>query len=75
LQSAWLLALISAFTFLTAGQLEAQQGGRNNGPLWAGLSITVSGVVIGLLEAGWLSVLIAQAALFIGIGAYRLRER
>lgn len=72
LQSNWLLAFVSAFTFLTAGQFEAQHGnGRNNGLLWAGLSIATSAIVIELLQGGWLFVLLVQLALFVAIGAVR----
>jgi hypothetical protein len=76
LQPALILAFVCAFTFYGAGKAEARNGGRNNGVLWAGLSIAVSALLIRLFGAGWLLVVLGQAALFVGIGIVRaLRDR
>ena len=53
---------------------EKRKHGRqagNAGALWAGLSIAVSAVLIRFLGAGWILVLVGQAALFVGIGIFR----
>jgi hypothetical protein len=40
LQPSWVLAFVFAFVYLGAGRMEERHGdGRNNGILWAGLSI------------------------------------
>jgi hypothetical protein len=60
----------SAIFFYRAGRLE-----RSWGLFWAGLSIGISFVVLRFLAGGLLGVLAAQAALFVGITAYRMRFR
>jgi hypothetical protein len=78
LQTNWIIAFVCAYIFLHAGRLEARgssletrSGSRDNGILWAGLSIATSALVIQVFGGGWLFVLLAQAGLFIGIGIYR----
>lgn len=70
-----LLALVCAATFLAAGAHEARSSGSNPGPLWALASVAVSGLVVWLLGLGWVALLVAQVALFLGIGLLRaMRE-
>jgi hypothetical protein len=71
LQANWIIAFVCAFMLYGAGKAEAREAGRNAGALWAGLSIAVSAVLIRFLGAGWFSVLVGQAALFVGIGVFR----
>ena len=71
LQANWILAFVCAFVLYGAGKAEAREAGRNAGALWAGLSIAVSAVLIRFLGAGWILVLVGQAALFVGIGVFR----
>jgi hypothetical protein len=66
-----LLAFICAYTYYVLGAYEAQQGGKHHGILWAALSLLVSLVIVHLLKAGWGALLIAQAALFLGIAVFR----
>jgi hypothetical protein len=70
LQSSWILGFVFAFALFSSGKLEAQDGMRK-GLLWAGLSIVISVLVIQFCGGGWLSELLAQVGLFIGIGAAR----
>jgi hypothetical protein len=71
LQTNWILAFVCAFVLYGAGKAEAREAGPNAGALWAGLSIAVSAVLIQFLGAGWILVLVGQAALFVGIGVFR----
>ena len=78
LQTNWIIAFVCAYTFLRAGRLEAggssleaRSGSRDNGILWAGLSIATSALVIQVFGGGWFLVVLAQAGLFVGIGGYR----
>jgi hypothetical protein len=71
LQANWIFAFVCAFVLYGAGKVEAREAGRNAGFLWAGLSIAVSALLIQFLGAGWLLVLIGQAALFVSIGIFR----
>lgn len=66
-----LLALICVVTFYAAGDYEARLSGTNNGPLWAILSALVSALVLISLNGSWSWLLVAQVALFIGIGVFR----
>ncbi len=77
LQPTWIIAFVCAFVFFGAGKQNVGiPGGKNQSFLWAGLSIGVSALVIGLLGAGWILVLVAQCALFVAIGILRsFRER
>jgi hypothetical protein len=76
LQPNWIIAFVCAFTYFGAGKAEARSGGRDNGLLWAGLSIVVSALLIRLFGAGWFLVLLGQAGLFVGIGIFRaMRDR
>lgn len=75
IQSPFLLAFVCAYTYYVLGAYEAQQGGNHNGLLWTVLSLLVSLVVLGLFKSGWGVLLIAQAALFVGIAVFRaMRE-
>jgi hypothetical protein len=75
LQPSWVLAFVCAYVFYGAGQFEARAGARNNRMLWAGLSIALSSLIIQVFRGSWVSVLLAQAGLFVGIGIFRvLRE-
>lgn len=67
-----LLAFVCAYTYYVLGAYEAQQGGNNNGLLWAVLSLLVAVVVLGLFKGGGGFLLIAQAALFVGIAVFRV---
>ena len=71
LQANWIFAFVCAFVLYGAGKAEAREAGRNAGALWAVLSIAVSAVLIRFLGAGWILVLVGQAALFVGIGIFR----
>lgn len=66
-----LLAVVCAYTYYVLGAYEAQQGGKNNGLLWAVLSVAVSFVVAYLCKAGWGVLLLAQVGLFVGITVVR----
>lgn len=69
-----LLAFVCAIVFYKAGAQEARLGGTDHGVLWASFSILLS-ALIGMLHGTWLWLLIAQIALFFGIGVCRaLRE-
>jgi hypothetical protein len=75
LQPNWIFAFVCAFIFYGAGQMEARETGRDNGILWAGLSIAISALVIQVFHGGWVPVLLAQGGFFVGIGVFRvLRE-
>ena len=67
-----LLTLAGMIGFYNAGEIEARDGGKHHGMLWAGLSVLISGVVFVGLGGDWLSWLGAQAGLFVGIGAVRV---
>jgi len=71
LQTNWIIAFVCAFVLYGAGKTEAREAGRNAGLLWAGLSIAVSALLIQFFGAGWILVLVGQAALFAGIGIFR----
>jgi hypothetical protein len=71
LQANWIFAFVCAFVLYGAGKAEAREAGPNAGLLWAGLSIAVSAVLIRFFNAGWILVLVGQAALFVAIGAFR----
>jgi hypothetical protein len=72
LQPSWVLAFVFAFVYLGAGRMEERHGdGRNNGILWAGLSIAASATAIRLLGGGSLLVVVSQVLLFGAITAYR----
>jgi hypothetical protein len=76
LQANWIIAFVCAFVLYGAGKAEAREAGRNTGMFWAGLSIAVSTLLIRFLGAGWILVLVGQAALFVGIGVFRaMREK
>lgn len=59
-----------AFVLYGAGKLESQ-GGTKKGIIWAALSVTVSVIAIRVCGGGWITELLAQVALFVGIGAVR----
>jgi hypothetical protein len=65
------LACVGMIGFYKAGELEARDGGRSHAILWAGLSALASGIVFAVLKGGWILWLLAQAVVFIGIGAMR----
>ena len=70
-----LLIIVSAMMFFSMGQYEARDGGRNNGLLWASLSLAMSWLVVSVLHAGMTLQVLGQAAVFVGIGAFRaMRE-
>jgi len=72
LQPSWILAFVCAFVLYGAGKRDPTiRDGANNSILWAGLSIAVSALVIHVIGGGWILVLLAQAALFVGIGVFR----
>jgi hypothetical protein len=71
LQPTWIIAFVCAFTYYGAGQIEARDGGRDHGILWAGLSIAISALVIQMLHGGWVFVLLAQVVFLVGIGFVR----
>jgi hypothetical protein len=70
-QPNWIIAAICAITFFKAGRAEARDTARDNGLIWAGLSIAVSALIIQGFGAGWLLVLLAQIGLFVGIAVFR----
>lgn len=72
LQPSWIIAFVCAFTYYEAGHIEARDGRRDHGILWAGMSIAISALVIQILNGEWLFVLLAQAAFFLGIGIFRV---
>jgi hypothetical protein len=70
------LALVCVLTFYGAGGLEARDGSRDHGVLWALLSALISAAVLIALKGSWGQLLLAQVSLFLGIGAFRmLRNR
>ena len=72
LQANWIIAFVCAFVLYGAGKKDwTVQGSKSNSVLWAGLSIAVSALVIQVFGGGWVLVLLAQAALFAGIGFFR----
>ena len=71
LQANWIFAFVCAFTYYGMGKAEARDGSRNNGLLWAGLSIAISALLIQIFGTGWFSLLLAQIGLFIGITIFR----
>jgi hypothetical protein len=74
-QPSWIIAMVCAITFFKAGRAEARDTARDNGLIWAGLSIAISALIIQILGDGWLSVLLAQLGLFVGVGVFQsLRE-
>jgi len=64
-------ALLFALSFFGLGAYEARDGSRNNGWLWALLSIAMSGLTIGLLKGGLGLTVAGQVVLFVGIGIVR----
>lgn len=71
LQAPIVLALVSIALFFGAGVQEAQMGGNNNGFIWALLSALVSACVLLLFKGSWSWLVLAQVALFVGIGVFR----
>jgi len=76
LSTSWIIAYICAFILYGAGKRDPTiaGGGSDLSILWVGLSIAVSAVIIEVVGGGVMLVLIAQAALFIGIGIFRARR-
>jgi hypothetical protein len=70
LASPLVLAIASALVFLAAGSQDARLGSADHGVLWAVLSAALSAVILSL-RGSWGIVLLAQIALFFGIGAFR----
>lgn len=66
------LALVCVLTFFGAGGIEARDGSRHNGMLWALLSALISSIVLVALKGSWGFLLLSQVALFFGIGAFRV---
>lgn len=77
LQPNWIIAFVFAFVLFGAGKSDLTiRDGKNHSILWAGLSIAVSAVAIHVFGGGWVSVVVAQAGLFAGIGVFRaFRDR
>lgn len=67
-----ILTLAGMLGFYSAGEYDARHGEKHHGMLWAGLSVLVSGLVFGAFGGGWVSWLVAQACLFVGIGVARV---
>jgi len=67
----WVLALVCVLVFYGAGRHEGRFGGHDHGLLWAALSIATSALVMLVLHGSWGGLLLAQVALFIGIGVAR----
>ena len=75
-QPAFIIACVIAVAFYKAGQEEAKSSGRNHAWLWTGLSVAVSGLVLGIFNGGVAAVLIANVLLFLAIGVIRaMRDR
>lgn len=73
LDTAVILAVVSAITFFAMGKYEAEHGAkRNNGFLWALLSIIASIAVFKGLKGGWLMLLGAQIVIFVAIAVWRV---
>ena len=66
------LAVICVITFYGAGGLDAQDGSRDPGVLWALLSALISAIVLIAFKGSWGFLLLSQVALFVGIGAVRM---
>jgi len=64
---AFVIAVLCATLYYRAG---AQEIG--SGLPWAGLSAAVSGVMIGVLQAGAVATLVAQGGLLLAIAAFRV---
>jgi hypothetical protein len=77
LQANWIIAFVCAFILYGAGKKDLTvRGSEDRSILWAALSIAVSALVIQVFAAGVVHVLLAQAALFVGIGVFRaLKDR
>jgi len=76
LQSQFILAGVFVLVFYAMGKEEAKSGRRDNGVFWAGLSTAISGLVIGVFDAGWGLVVVVNVLLFVLIGVFRLlRDR
>ena len=73
----WIIAFVCAFVFYGAGKKDlAVKDSANVSLLLAGLSIAVSALVIHVFGGGVLLVLLGQAVLLAGIGAFRaLKDR
>lgn len=77
LTPAWIIAFVFAFVFYGAGKRDPTvRDGADLSMLWAGISIAISALVIQVFSGGWILVVIAQVALFVGIGVFRaFRDR
>jgi len=71
------LTIAGMVLFFNAAEWDAREGAPNHRVLWGTVSLLVSVLVLFVAGLGWLSWLIAQALLFVGIAAVRvwLEER
>ena len=65
------LAMVCAFTFFRAGQVESLNEARDFGFPWALISALISALVLVVFNGSWGILLLSQAGLFFGIGIYR----
>lgn len=70
-QTNFIFGCVCVMVFYLMGKQEAKAGLRDNSMLWAGLSTAVSGIVIGVMDGGWVLVLLANAGLFVAIALFR----
>lgn len=74
-QSNWLMAFVCASLFFAMAVQEARGRGDTSsavGLLWFGLSMAASAATINWFDGGWIAVLVAQLAQFIGIAIFRV---
>ena len=65
------LALVSAFTFFGAGQLDSRGEAHDYSFLWALMSALLSALVLIAFTGSWTVLLLSQIGLFVGIGVFR----
>jgi len=65
------LAIVCAFSFYRAGQIESVNEARDYGFPWALVSALISLLVLVVFNASWGILLLSQVGLFFGIGIYR----
>ena len=59
-------AIFGAVFWVKAAEME-----NRSAAIWGAISVLVSGIVLFGLHGGWLAVIAAQVAMFIGVALYR----
>ena len=65
------LALVSAFTFFGAGQLDSRGEAYDYSFLWALMSVLLSALILMVFKGSCTVLLLSQIGLFVGIGVFR----